>query len=838
MPTPDTVSRSLPTLSAIGERGLSTTEALRRLQQDGPNELPQTPRPSLVLDLAKRVLEPLNLILVIVGLLTITVLGEPVQGATIVALALLNALIGGVLERRADAASAELGRMMTLAARVVRDGDTIDIPASQLVKGDIVVLAAGSQVPADLDVLEVNDLRIDESLLTGESLSVKKEVGGDHAYSGTQVSAGVGIGRVVETGASTRLGSIAGMLAAEANPTPLQRSLSQLTTKLGVVSLGIGVVAALTTYARSSGADHRVTEAVLVGVALALAAVPEGLPTAVTASLAFSGLRLARHGAIVKSLTALEGLGEATVLCTDKTGTLTEGSLEVVEIIAADESELWRGLLRCNDGARTADDVDLALLRAAPADLTRELGELVSLEPFDPARRTMTSIHRLNDGQLVTTVKGAPEVVLGQCRQAGRDALTSAATDRMTNGLRVLAVASRRQSPSQNAVALEPAHDGGFEALGLVAFGDPVRPSARDAIAAAKRYGARVIMVTGDHPGTAAAVAAAVGMQTSPLVTGTDLVDVTHEVRTERLATASIVARVDPETKFALIDALHSRGEVVAMTGDGVNDAPALQRADIGIAVGGPRATDVARHAAAVVLGDGDLKTVVRAIQHGRRIHRNLRATVGYLLTGNLSEILVIVGCLIVFPSITTPLLPAQLLWINFVTDTFPAIALGIDTREADAEKRSVASLLSLRSWILAATRASVLAAATLVSAGGSGIIDAQRQSQIVASLVCCHLALAYIVRSRQFAFERGWAANRMLLIVVGGSIASQILVFTVPPLRDALGLVDIGLSGWIRAAVAVASICILSFVVDSATRVVLRSRSGTNALRKGQSDR
>ncbi len=835
MPATQVASPQYSATPAVAERGLSASEAIKRLQRDGPNELPEIPRPSIVADLVKRVVEPLNLALVIVGLSTMAVLGERFQGATIFALAVVNAMIGGVLERRADAASSELGHMMTLSARVIRDGETLDVPARELVRGDVVVLSAGSQVPADVELLEVQGLRIDESMLTGESLSVRKEVGGDRAFSGTHISSGVGVGRVVETGAATRLGSIAGMLSAQTNPTPLQTQLSRLTTRLGGVSLAIGFIAAVTTYARSSRSPHRTTEAVLVGVALALAAVPEGLPTAVTSALAFSGLRLARHGAIVKSLTALEGLGQATVLCTDKTGTLTEGSLEVVEVIADDEDALWLGLLRCNDGDRTSDDVDLALLRAAPVDGSRELGELIHMVPFDPARRTMTTVHRLSDGRLVTTMKGAPEVVLGRYCQGSVDSLGRIATERMERGFRVLAVASSVSEPSvknPDGATADGTVDltltgqeskGVFGAVGLVAFGDPVRRSARDAVDAAKRYGARVVMVTGDNPGTARAVAAAVGMETTPLVTGAELLRVNDDVRADLLAAAAIVARVDPETKFALIDALHRRGEVVAMTGDGVNDAPALQRADIGIAVGGPRATDVARHSAAVVLSDGDLSTVVRAIQHGRRIHRNLRATVAFLLTGNLSEILVIVGCLIAFPSITTPLLPAQLLWINFVTDTFPAVALGIDTREAVADAASPRALLSWRSWLLVAARAVVLAAVVLGSAAGDGSMRHQRQSQIVASLVCCHLALAYVVRSRRFAVEPGWSKNRVLLAVIGGSVLSQVAIFTIAPLRRAVALVDIGVVGWVRAAGAVVAVCFLCAGIDSVISQVTR---------------
>ncbi len=369
---------------------LTEVEASQRLARDGRNELPTKARPSLSLDLLRRVSEPLNLTLVIVGALTAVVLDERVQGSTIIALAIVNTLVGGILERRADDAAAELGRMLTRRARVIRDGAVHDIAASDLVVGDVVVLTAGDQVPADLELTETVELRVDESALTGESLPVEKAAGAENsrsAFSGTLVVAGTGQGLVTATGPRTRIGAIAAMLSIKPTPTPLQRQLGNLTGRLGALAVIVGVVAASVTYWRTAGESNRVSEAVLVGIALALAAVPEGLPTAVTAALAFSGVRLARHGAIVRSLTALEALGTTTVLCTDKTGTLTEGKLEVLETVG-DREAVWLAARRCNDATRTSDEVDLALLRAAPqreADEIDNVGELRFIVPFDPS---------------------------------------------------------------------------------------------------------------------------------------------------------------------------------------------------------------------------------------------------------------------------------------------------------------------------------------------------------------------------------------------------------------------------------------------------------------------
>jgi P-type Ca2+ transporter type 2C len=520
----------------------------------------------------------------------------------------------------------------------------------------------------------------------------------------------------------------------------------------------------------------------------------------------------------------LKALGTTTVLCTDKTGTLTEGKLEVLETVGESDA-VWLAARRCNDATRTSDEVDLALLRAAPNqgpankfDDFDDVGELVFIVPFDPTRRTMTTIHRRYDGTEVITVKGAPENILQRCAESPlRSFLESESNRLMDQGLRVLAVAetrnpltlsdlekdSRSKSQRIHTVPLAP--------IGLVGFGDPIRASASEAIAAARLHGARVIMVTGDNPRTARSVALAAGMDSEPLVTGPQLEGFPVSERNRLLASAAIVARVDPQTKFALIDALHERGEIVAMTGDGVNDAPALQRADIGIAVGGPDATDVARQAAAVVLSDGDLTTVVRAIEHGRRIHRNLRATVSYLLTGNLSELLVIAGCLVVYPAIVTPLLPAQLLWINFVTDTFPALALGVDSAAIPKSKAfASAGFLDRNAWQRVFARAALIAAVVLGSAVGT-MNPLERQSQIVASLVCTHLALAFVVRARRFPLETGWWRNRWLTGTIASLGFAQFVLFSVPSLRKLIGIVPVGGDGLLRAAIAVFAIFALS---------------------------
>jgi magnesium-transporting ATPase (P-type) len=802
--------------------GLSETEASRRLVVDGPNELPPTKRRPLLLDFVVRCGEPLNAILLVAAVLTVVVLNETAQGIGIGIVGIANALMSAALERRADNAATALAMMVSPQARVERDGVVRRVSAREVVVGDIIHLAGGDRVPADARLLGAQQFLVDESLLTGESQPVVKSVtlpedddAGDRIYSGTLVTGGTAHGVVTGIAANTRIGAIAGLLHGPKPTTPLQRSLQRLTARLGFASVGIGIVAAAVAYIRDGTNTHRLGDAVLVGVALAVAAIPEGLPTAVTSALAFSGLRLARRGAIVRSLTALEGLGRTTVLCTDKTGTLTTGRLDVVEVVSDNRDALWFCALRCNDAARTGDAIDVAIEHAAPADLRADsdrLGVRVSTDPFDPARAMMRTWHHRNDlsggSEDIESIKGAPERVLALCVPTVETATFAATAERLaSDGHRVLAFAERLATPNEIA----------FGALGLIAFGDPLRPSAKEAVAAARRAGIRVVMVTGDHPGTARAIATAVGIPVEPLITGHELDAMAASDRDARLAEASIVARVDPAIKLELVDALHRGGHVVAMTGDGVNDAPALRTADIGIAVGGAEATDVARAAAAVVLRDGDLGTVVSALQQGRRIRANLQATVTYLLTGNVSEILVIIGAFLVLPSLATPLHAVHLLWINLMTDTVPALGLGVDSSPMRDDHQATANdFLDRRTWTLIVVRAVLLAGAVLASTIGLHGNDSHIRTQLVSSLVACHLLLAFVARGRGIAWASGWAKSVPLAGAVGGGLILQALVSTIPAFRRALEIEPLSAATVGRVMLATTAFVIICALTSS----------------------
>ena len=809
--------------------GLDDEEATRRLASDGPNVLPSAPRPSLAQLVRRQLTDPLTLVLVVVAIVTLGVLRQVLEGVAIAAIVVLNVAIGVSQERRAQSAIDALEGLTAPSARVRRGGRSLIIPASDVVRGDIVELAAGDRVPADLALIDAASLAVDEALLTGESLPAEKTVGqtappgaalGDRtgeAFAGTLVVRGRGLGLVRGTGAATEIGAIAAALGEETAP-PLVRELNHVARRMSLIAACLGALLMVVVWRRHAG----IAEALVAGVALAVAAVPEGLATVVTSALALGARRMARRGAIVRRLPAMEALGSATIICTDKTGTLTTGRLAVAEVAPAPgrEDDLWHAALRCNDAAGgIGDPIDVALV-----DMAQDLGRLapagvrIGERPFDTVARMMATVHETPDGP-VLSVKGAPEAVLPRCRAGtARDDLEPEVARLTHAGLRVLAVAA---GPTDDLDA------DGLQALGLVAFHDPLRPSTVETVARCRRAGIRVTLVTGDHLATAQAVGIEAGLDPTPAVTGQDLAALSPAGRAAALHGASIVARVDPATKVEVVQAHRAAGEVVAMTGDGVNDAPALRQADIGIALAGQGGTDVAREAAGLVVTDGDLATLVAAVAEGRRIWRNLVSVLSYLLTGNVSEVLVVLGCVVLLPDLVVPLLPVQLLWVNFITDGLPALALGVDRPPADplaTPPRSASGrLLGWRRQTTLLARAVVAAAAVL----GTGLIakswgwehEAVR-TQLLLSLLAIHLVLAYVSRTDKFTFGSGWWQNRVLLAAIAGSLALQVPAFATGLGRDLLGLSVVPPVAWLLAGVAIALVVL---VIDACRLGLLR---------------
>ncbi|MGH2674956.1 MAG: cation-translocating P-type ATPase, partial [Actinomycetota bacterium] len=695
--------------------GLDAEEARRRLDRYGRNELPPAPREGLGTRLLRQLREPMAVLLLVAAAVSGFGLGERLDAAVIAAIVVLNAIIGLVQEGRAAQALESLRSIETPTARVVRDGRQQVVPSPEVVPGDVVLLAAGDRVPADLELAEGQSLEIDESVLTGESLPVTKEAGRrevpeaplaeqvGRAFAGTLVTRGTGRGSVRSTGSGTAMGTIAEHLRGPQPRTPLQVELGALTARLGVIATVVAALVFGLIVLRTGTGVESLEQAFLASVALAVAAVPEGLATVVTVALALGVRRMAAHRAIVRRLSAVETLGSTTVILTDKTGTLTQNRLGVESVLVPGigpvalpdlheqvRARIARAAVLCNDAAPGAGDpIDVALLEAFGGedgdDLRRDFPRVASV-PFEAARRRMTTLHRAPEGFLLL-VKGAPEAVLPGCadrlgpsgEEVGLSADDRAKLEEMQEslagtGMRMLALAGRvlERRPDD----LEAAEDG-LLLLGVLALRDPVRSEARAAVAEARSAGIRLVMVTGDHAGTASAVARDVGLAgtTDGVLTGREL---REKGIPEEPVSVPVYARVDPDQKLELVEAARSSGHVVAVTGDGVNDAPALRRAEIGVAMG-RTGSDVAREAADLVVTDDNLATIVTAVREGRGIYDNIRKVVDYLVGGNLSEITVVVVSLLLFPDLGVPLLPLQLLWVNLLTDGLPALALGVD---------------------------------------------------------------------------------------------------------------------------------------------------------------
>ncbi len=695
--------------------GLSSADAAQRLKRYGANaivEQPRRPPWRILLDQLGDVL-----ILVLIGAAIIAAfVGEPQDSIVILIIVLLNAIFGAVQEFRAERAVAALRRLAAPEASVLRDAAATTIPAEQLVPGDVVLLEAGNAVPADLRLIEGSDLQVDESLLTGESRTVQKVItalSGDlplsdranQAFKGTLITHGRGRGMVVVTGAQTELGRIAGMLStAEVVRTPLQKRLASFGSRLVLAILAICVFI----FAIGLLRGEPPILMLLTAVSLAVAAVPEALPAVITVSLAFGAAKLSRKNVLIRRLPAVETLGSVTYICADKTGTLTENSMRLERIVIAEASYdrltedgsasmrlLGQALALSNDvqtdadGKPVGEPTEIALFQAAMAvgwdktELESTFPRIAEL-PFDSERKRMSTLHR--DGENVMMFcKGAPEYILPHCVDyAGGEAFN---TDRALadaarladNGYRVLALACRCLQTVP--MLLDGEIESALSLLGLVALIDPPREGVEAAVAECKAAGIVPVMITGDHPGTARAVAMRLGIcgETDEVFTGGDLDRMTPAEFEVRAEDVRVYARVSPEQKIRIVRALLERGQFAAMTGDGVNDAPALKMANIGVAMG-RKGTDVAREAADMVLLDDNFTTIVSAVREGRRIYDNIRKFVKDTMSSNSGEIWTLL--LAPFFGLPIPLLPIHILWINLVTDGLPGLAFTVERAE------------------------------------------------------------------------------------------------------------------------------------------------------------
>ncbi|OIJ27622.1 cation-translocating P-type ATPase [Nocardioides luteus] len=780
----------MPTRTGTESGGLTTAEASIRLAQDGPNAVPAPAPATLVGRVLTQLLDPMILLLG-AAFVVVIALGDVPDASIIAVVVLVNTAIGVVQERRAEQAMAALGRMAAPRARVLRDGRVNDIEAAGLVKGDLVRLEAGDVVPADLVAAEAVGLEVDESSMTGESVPVGR-VTGDELLSGTVVTKGRGWGVVERIGSESGLGRIAALIATtRTEPTPLQARLRRLSRQLVVATAAIAILVLALSVLRGVSFG----ESLILAVSLAVAAIPESLPAVVSVALALGAHRMAKQSAIVRWLPAVETLGSVTVLASDKTGTLTEGRMSVQRIWtpdAVDEPTLLRDVVLCNDAHLTGSETDRTLIgepmeaalllaaagRGIEAAQLRARWTRVDEVPFESESRHMVTVDRDQDGVLLEVVKGAPEVVLGMLPEgAERRRGEAVAEDLADAGFRMLAVAHRSWRPPQE-------RPESLVLVGLIGITDPPRPDAASVVADCRDAGIRTVLITGDHPATAGAVARDVGILDAGEVMDGAAVDRGEHV--EAVDRVHVYARTRPEQKVDIVDALKARGHVVAMTGDGVNDGPALRRADIGVAMG-KRGTEVARQAADVVLADDNLRTLVVAVGEGRRVYANIRTFLRYGLAGGLAEVLVIL--LGPFLGLPFPLGAGQILWINMLTHGVPGVAFGgepLDRRDmrrpSPSPERSVLGGGLARQIVVSG----LLIAAVSIAAG----LVAQRQgwhvqSAVFLTLGAAQLGLALALR----APRRRWSlAGRGIEVAVSIALLLQLAALWFGPLRALLG--------------------------------------------------
>ncbi len=709
-------------------QGLSTPQAEERLGQYGPNRLRGAPKPTLAQRFVQQLKDPMLLILLaaaVVSGITNFVAGENfAEAAIILVVVLLNAILGVVQESKAEAAIEALQTMTAATCKVMRDGHQITLHSEELVPGDVVVLEAGDSVPADGRLLESASLKIEEAALTGESVPVTKLVKllslqpgqtevpladrKNMCYMGSTVVYGRGRAVITATGMQTEMGKIAGALSGtEEEQTPLQRRLDELGRTLSKLVLGICVFIFLfDLIAAGSFTWQNVLSTFMVAVSLAVAAIPEGLATVVTVVLSIGVTNMSRRKAVIRRLTAVETLGCTQVICTDKTGTLTQNRMTVVEH-RGDTRELATAMTLCNDAVLNGEDhaegepteaalVNFAAAQGLPKDRLEAAQPRVAEAPFDSGRKMMSTVHRAEEGYIQYT-KGAPDVVLARCtscweegralpmtkeKRAAILAENKAMADR---ALRVLAAAERRW-PQQPDFDTPEQLEQELCFLGLTGMMDPVRPEVEKAIAECRQAGIRPVMITGDHKDTAVAIARQLHIleDASQAVTGAELDALSDKELAAAVTQYSVYARVQPEHKSRIVAAWRSRGAVTAMTGDGVNDAPSLKMADIGIGMG-VTGTDVTKNVADMVLADDNFATIVAAVEEGRRIYDNIRKSIQFLLASNMSEVLGVFGATLLG---FTLLNPVHLLFINLITDCFPALALGMEPGEPDTMSR------------------------------------------------------------------------------------------------------------------------------------------------------
>ena len=845
------------------KRGLTSSEAASRLEKYGPNAIESSNKKSLAKKIIEQLLDPMVILLIVAAIVS-AFTGDVVECVIIIAIVVINAIMSIIQEGKAEDSVAALQKMSSPEATVIRDGQRKHVKAEELVPGDIVVLETGDIIPADMRLIESSNLKIDESSLTGESVAVEKDANfttnedvgiGDrenYVHSSSIVTYGHGIGLVATTGEETEIGKIATSLdSVEDKETPLQRQLKKLSKLLAVLVVVVCIGVFALGYFRT-GDD--LLETFMVAVSLAVAAIPEGLTAVVTIVLSIGMNRMADRKAIVKNLLSVETLGSTTVICSDKTGTLTQNEMTITKVFTNDEEFEVEGSgykpegnIRNSNKEVLEDDDQIKLLMTIAslcndANLTREgeeykitgdptEGAMLTFSekwninqenlndkhprlneiPFDSTRKMMTTFHEM-DGKYYAFTKGAPDVIMSHSSQilengemvdfdeSKRKIYSDKNNDLASQALRIMAYAFRPLDTLDQDLTTENIEKD-MIFVGLTGMIDPPRPEAKAAVAECHASGIDVIMITGDYFETALAIAKDLGIATSrdQAMQGSELNDKTEEEIREIVKTKRIFARVSPENKVQLVKALEANDNVVAMTGDGVNDAPAIKNADIGVSMG-ITGTDVAKDASDMILVDDNFATIVNAVEEGRVIFSNIKKFVSFLLSCNIAEVLIVF--LSILMGLPSPLTPIQLLWLNLVTDAFPALALGVEPAEPGLmeepprdPKESIISgdvrtnLITQSIFITIAVLASYIIGLKWIFPNS---IEGAH-TMVFATLITSELLRAFSVRSTKFTLkELGFTSNSYLIKAVILSFALLLVVMYVPVLRDLFEVVSL----------------------------------------------